>query len=125
MKGIPSSKTPTYIRLTFPEHRDAALKEIDEMLQSLVPGEVRHIQITMEGCVVGGFHLEVETVSPTRITGTGQAEQEDPEFYEDRDLVLEKRGDEWYATEGVTECGTTCDPKHIVYVYAPEKGSDV
>ena len=125
MQGIPLSKTPTYIRLDFPEHRDAALQEIDGLLQSLPPGEVRHIQISMEGCVIGGFDLLVETTSATRITGTGQAEQEDPEFYEDRPLVLEKRGDEWYAIKGVTEYGTKCDPKHIVYVYAPEEGSDV
>ena len=121
MKGIPLSKTPTYVRLGFPEHRDAALKEIEDMLQSLVPGEQRHIQISMEGCVVGGFHLEVETTSKTQITGTGQAEQEDPEFYDDRPLVLEKRGDEWYAIKGVTEYGTDCDPKQVVYVYPSEE----
>jgi len=121
MKGLPWAKAPTYIRLEEPNLRDGALKEIDGLLQSLVPGEVRHIQISMEGCVIGGFHLEVETTSKTRMTGTGQAEQEDPEFYEDRPLVLEKRGDEWFAIKGVTEYGEDCDPKQVVFVYPSEE----
>jgi hypothetical protein len=91
------------------------------MLLSLVPGETRHIQITMEGCLVGGFHLEVETTSPTRITGTGQGEQEDPEFFHEvGSIVLEKQGAEWFVTRGVTDHGEPCEPKHVIFVYPKE-----
>jgi hypothetical protein len=105
-KSIPTSQTPTYIRLDIPEYREGAIKEINDLLLAMKPDETWHIQIKMEGCVIGGFGLLVESVSDTRIVGSGYGEQEDAEFFEvDCRFVLEKRDDLWWVLEGVTEYG--------------------
>ena len=38
-KSIPTSQTPTYIRLDIPEYREGAIKEINDLLLAMKPDE--------------------------------------------------------------------------------------